>query len=170
MITTFDYNQVFTVILFYTLIYNISLLLFLTLIVQLSNNSLTTTFYLYKLPQESFFTKIFLITLLSMAGVPPLLGFFSKVSIFVVLTNSNFFILFPIFFILLFNGLYFYLQNARLILTNASESDFSLLYITNSNVRFSSTTGLLSLLIVFVLITGPALIEDFLLVTSWIVS
>jgi NADH:ubiquinone oxidoreductase subunit 2 (subunit N) len=59
-----------------------------------------------------------------MAGVPPFWGFFSKIFIFVLLCNSTFFILFTFFFLLLFIGLYFYIQNIRFLNTTVG-ADFN---------------------------------------------
>jgi len=72
---------------------------------------------LYTFPNEALLKDYVVVALLSMAGVPPFSGFFSKLAIFVLLLNSSIFFLFPLLFILLFTGLYFYLQNLRLVLT-----------------------------------------------------
>ena len=60
-----------------------------------------------------FMNLIITIALLSMAGVPPFIGFFSKVFVLVILTSTNLYLLYPLFLILLLVGLYFYMQNVR---------------------------------------------------------
>jgi len=55
-----------------------------------------------------------------MAGVPPFLGFFTKLFIFVIILNASFFLIYWIFFLLLFLGLYFYVQNIRFLNTSYS--------------------------------------------------
>ena len=54
-----------------------------------------------------YFSTVLAIVLFSMAGVPPFLGFFSKLLILILLINSNFFLFYLFFFGLLFFGLYF---------------------------------------------------------------
>ena len=76
---------------------------FLTL--QSFNNFSFNSFYIFSLT----------ILLFSMAGVPPLLGFFSKLLVFVNNINNDFFLLYSILFIVLFLGLYFYIQNIRFL-------------------------------------------------------
>ena len=51
----------------------------------------------------------------SMAGVPPFIGFFSKLFILTLLSNNTFSLLYAFFFVLLFIGLFFYVQNIRFL-------------------------------------------------------
>lgn len=53
--------------------------------------------------------------LFSLAGVPPFIGFFSKVYLLNLLVNQGFFVLYSLFVVLLIVGLYFYVQNIRFI-------------------------------------------------------
>lgn len=61
-----------------------------------------------------FFITVFLF---SLAGVPPFIGFFSKVYLLNLLVTQSFFVLYPLFIILLIFGLYFYVQNLRYLHT-----------------------------------------------------
>ena len=101
-------------------------------------------------------TQILLI--LSMAGVPPFVGFFTKVFIFILLCNSKFFLFFPIFFVLLFIGLYFYTQNIR-FLNSTNNSDFIMpVFIQTRTTSFYFTS---SFPIGFLIIFGFIFLEDF---------
>merc|ERR1712156_521922 len=145
---------VFTIIVFYTVVYNLALTLFFIAITQTSNQHMTSTFYLYNFPQSSLLNKGLMIALFSMAGVPPFIGFFSKLSIFVIILNSFFFVLYIMFFILLFSGLYFYLQNLRLILTSPTRSSIDIFYINDLNVKFSVSTFILFYSLVILILFG----------------
>lgn len=148
------------------MVYNFALTLFFVSLTQIFTGYLTTTFYLYNFPQGSFLSKIVMVALLSMAGVPPFIGFFSKVSIFAILVNSSLFLLFPVFFILLFTGLYFYLQNLRLLLTSTNQLDAKFFYVTELQTRFATQIFLLGYFLLIILLFGIVFIEDLLLYSS----
>ena len=104
------------------LIYNLALYLVFSTLFQVININYKTLYSFLDLGSLNFFSKVLIIALFSMAGVPPFWGFFSKIFIFTLLCNSNFFILFPFFFILLFVGLYFYIQNIRFLNPTAASN------------------------------------------------
>ena len=106
-----------------------------------------------------------IISLFSMAGVPPFWGFFSKIFLFTLLANSNFFILFPFFFILLFIGLYFYIQNIR-FLNSTSGANFT--PIVELNARNVPMYYYLTFTLLFFLTFGVYFTEDLLILTQWI--
>ena len=170
MVSIFDYSQVFTVIIFYMIVYNLALSLFFITINQISNVNMTTTFSFYNIPQGTILSKNVLISFFSMAGVPPFVGFFSKLSIFVIITNSFLYLLFPIFFILLFSGLYFYIQNVRLILTPNSRLTLSSFYNYDIVVRLPHSLASLSYVLSFILIFGVFFIEEFFLYSTWLLA
>jgi NADH:ubiquinone oxidoreductase subunit 2 (subunit N) len=101
-----------------------------------------------------------------MAGVPPFWGFFSKLFIFTLLCNSNFFVLFPIFFLILFIGLYFYIQNIR-FLNSTALSDFK--PIVELNVRNVPMYYYTTLTLLFFLLFGFIFTEDLILLTNWVI-
>ena len=170
MISFVDYSQVFTLVFFYTIIYNLALALFFLTLNQVRNQNATTTFALYSFPQGTTLSKNILVSFFSMAGVPPFLGFFAKISIFVVVTNLYLFVLFPLFFLLLFSGLYFYIQNIRLILTSVDQLSFSNLYPRGLNTRRSVTLTLFAYILTFMLLSGLVYLEDILLYMNWFIS
>jgi NADH:ubiquinone oxidoreductase subunit 2 (subunit N) len=95
-----------------------------------------------------------------MAGVPPFLGFFSKILILILLVNSNFFLFYIFFFGLLFFGLYFYLQNIRFLHSTGLGK------LNYANVGFLRTSSLyytLTVFFLFILIFGFSFMDDFIL-------
>jgi NADH:ubiquinone oxidoreductase subunit 2 (subunit N) len=61
-----------------------------------------------------------LVVLLSLAGLPPLVGFLAKAFIMAFLAKAHFFI-FTAFFVFNLFSLYFYLQSTRLILASSKK-------------------------------------------------
>jgi NADH:ubiquinone oxidoreductase subunit 2 (subunit N) len=98
-----------------------------------------------------------------MAGVPPFCGFFAKVFLFTLLANAHFFVLFPFFFLILFIGLYFYIQNIRFLNSRAG-ADFH--PIIELNLRNSPLYYYLTFTILFFLIFGFIFTEDIILIMS----
>lgn len=82
---------------------------------------------------NSFSLFTLTVLLFSMAGVPPFLGFFSKLLIFVLSINNDFFLLYSLLFIILFVGLYFYIQNIR-FLHSTDYKTFNYPYLLNERV------------------------------------
>ena len=70
----------------------------------------------------NFFNILILTVLLSLSGMPPLLGFIYKFLLFLIITEKNFF-LFLLYFLLINIILtYFYLQNTRFLIKNFSQT------------------------------------------------
>ena len=96
-----------------------------------------------------------------MAGVPPFIGFFSKLFILTLITNNSFTLLYAIFFVVLFIGLYFYIQNIRFLhSTNSGELNYT--YLSN-NERIIPTFYYSTILVLTLIIFGAIYIEDILL-------
>ena len=163
MIFSYDYTQTMLLVLSYMIIYNVTSFLLFSTIMQLVNTNIKTLYSFSALGSSSLFTKLLSLSILSLAGVPPLLGFFSKVFVFVLISNSNLFILFPPFFILLFTGLYFYIQNLRFL---NSTSKSHLVYINELQLRTNFLYFNFSLPLSFFIIFGFCYIDDLLLLAS----
>ena len=103
------------------------------------------------------------VLLFSMAGVPPFIGFFSKLFLIVLLTNSNFFLLYSIFFVTLFLGLYFYVQNIRFLHTT-NHMTVTYTYTPSFNERSNILYYYISLTILIIIIFGFSYIDDLLLI------
>ena len=95
-----------------------------------------------------------------MAGVPPLMGFFSKLLILILLVNTSLSALYFFFFILLFFGLYFYLQNVR-FLYNCGTGRLDYAFI--DSVRRAIIYFYVTALILFVFVVSFAFFDDLIL-------
>lgn len=150
----------------YMFIYNISLtILFWTLF-----NSVLTNFKTLHSFQgftfNSFYLTIITLIIFSMAGVPPFIGFFSKLFILTLLINNSFVLLYTLFFVLLFIGLFFYIQNIRFIhSTNSTETNYTIL---NNNERIIPIYYYITLNFIILLLMGLVYIDDILLIFSWL--
>ena len=98
-----------------------------------------------------------------MAGIPPFWGFFTKVFLFQLLCMTNFSLLYPFFFTLLFLGLYFYIQNIR-FLNASNSSNFTYLY--DQNLRTIPLIYYTLFCLSFVLIFGFIFMDELLIVVS----
>jgi len=115
---------------------------------------------------NSFYLFTITILLFSMAGVPPFIGFFSKLFILTLLLNNSFVILYSVFFIVLFFGLYFYMQNIRYLhSTNSSETPNQYFLTTEKNNPFFYYFTVVTLTTI---ILGLTYIDYLLLIFSWL--
>ena len=102
-----------------------------------------------------------------MAGVPPFLGFFSKLLVFVNNVNNDFFLLYSLLFIILFVGLYFYIQNIRFLhSTNYATMNYT--YLGNERVLLVFTY--FTIWVISFLILGSIAINDIDLFFQWLFS
>ena len=163
MLLNYDSFQTVLLVLVYVLIYNMSsLLLFFTLI-QVSDRNIKTLFSFSYLNVSNIYTKFLSLVMLSLAGVPPLLGFFSKVFIFILVSSAQLISLFIPLFILLFGGLYFYVQNLRFLNSTNASIEYAQL---TSSIRNNTTYFTYALPIVFVIVFGICYIDDLILLSA----
>ena len=164
MLLVNNFVDTLVVVYIYMFIYNIS---FFLIFWTLQNSAISTvkTLYSFKEVKLSFFSlSVFLIVFFSIAGVPPFIGFFSKLLILISLLNSNFALFYVFFFPLLFFGLYFYLQNLKYLLSNTSEKAPSSL----GTLRFNIFYAPIVILVLVFLIFGIFLFDDLTLWFYWI--
>jgi NADH:ubiquinone oxidoreductase subunit 2 (subunit N) len=103
-----------------------------------------------------------------MAGVPPFVGFFTKLFILTLITNNSFTLFYTLFFVTMFIGLYFYIQNIKFLhSTNQRSLNYGYL---NSNERLVPVFFYFLTFVLTVIILGILTIEDILLVFSWLLS
>lgn len=165
----FTYNSIDTtlVLFLYMFIYNISLFIVFLTLYQFINLNFKTIYSFSDLKFNFFFVIALSISLFSMAGVPPFLGFFSKLFILISLINSNFFIFYFFFFSLLFFGLYFYLQNIRFLFsTGTGKLNYSFMI----NLRSTTSYYLIVYIFLFFLIFGFIFLDDLILFFSWMLN
>lgn len=154
------------VILFiYMFIYNVSLVIIFWTLFQFISFNFKTIYSFTDLKFNFYFVTALSITLFSMAGVPPFLGFFSKLLILILLLNSGFFFFYIFFFGLLFFGLYFYIQNIRFLYsTGVGEIN----YANANNIRMSSLYFYVTFTFIFLLIFGFSFMDDIVLYFYWL--
>jgi len=127
------------------------------------NSSFKTLYSFNVFSFESSYLLFLTIFLFSLAGVPPFIGFFSKVYLLNMLVEQSFFLLYSIFIVLLIFGLYFYMQNLRFLHSTNYQNNFKPFLI---NERRSFTLFYYLLFLSFFLINGVFFIEDLLLYFS----
>ena len=165
MLVNYDFFQTLLLVLVYLLIYNLtSFVLFFT-VIQIAKNDVKTLFSFAHLNVLNVYTKTLSIAIMSLAGVPPLLGFFSKVFLFILVSNSKLFSLFLPLFTLLFAALYFYIQNLRFLNSTNQSTDKPVLGLS---FRSNTIYFLLILPLLVFQIFGFCFIDDLLLFSSWI--
>lgn len=148
-------------------IYNLSLISFFWLIFSFMNYNFKTLHSFSGFSLNSFYLFLTTILLFSMAGVPPFIGFFSKLFVLVLLVNSNFFLLYSLFFIVLFLGLYFYMQNIRFLhTTNHVSVDYQQLPLVGE--RVSLTFYYFSVNTLIIIIFGTFYVDDIILFFTWL--
>lgn len=149
----------------YMFVYNLSLISFFWSLFSFININIKTLYTFSEFTQNPFITLNLSILLFSMAGVPPFIGFFSKIFIMVLIVSNYYFIFYFIFFLLLFVGLYFYMQNIR-FLHSTKYKNYKTPYFINE--RVTTVTIYLSIWVLFVLVFGVVYIDDLVLIFSWL--
>lgn len=162
-----NYIDTLVILFIYMFVYNLSLIMVFWTLHQFISFNLKTLYSFNDLKFNYYFTTILSIVLFSMAGVPPFLGFFSKILILIALVNSNFFLFYIFFFGLLFFGLYFYLQNIRFLHSTSSSK------LNYSNIGFMRITSIyytITFFFLFILLFGFAFMDDIVLYFYWLFS
>lgn len=151
-------------------IYNLSLISFFWVFLTFFNHNFKTLHFFSGFTFLPYNVFLISILLFSMAGVPPFIGFFSKLFILLLITNNNYFFIYIFFFLLLLLGLYFYLQNIRFL--HSTKSTFSVsnssLPLMNERVDVLFYYSTLNTLVFLIL--GFIYVDDFLLITTWLFS
>lgn len=146
-------------------VYNLSLFIFFWIFHQFINFNFKTLFSFNDFKLNFFFLSLMTIIIFSLAGVPPFIGFFSKILILISLINSNFFFLYILFFILVFFGLYFYLQNIRFLYSNYNSNiNYSFFLNLKTSILFFSFNSFF----LFFLIFGIFFIDEIIIYFNWI--
>ena len=127
-------------------IYNLAINFLFWTLFQTNTIKLVSINSLSDFKSNFLFLLVITVVLFSIAGVPPFLGFFSKILILTLLLNTGFFALYVFFFILLFFALYFYLQNLRFLYSTVkTKSNFVFL----NDLHVSSMYSISSIFFIF---------------------
>ena len=114
---------------------------------------------------DGFFLISLSISIFSLAGVPPFMGFFSKMFLLNILSDSNMALLYFFLLVVLLLALYFYIQNIRFLhSTNVGYYTISYVY----NERKTLGVNYYLLILIFSLSLGFLLIDDLLLIFTWL--
>lgn len=159
--------DILVILFIYMFIYNLSLMIIFWTLFQFVSFNFKTIYSFNDLKFNFYFVIILSIVLFSIAGVPPFIGFFSKLLILITLVNSGFFLFYIFFFGLLFFGLYFYLQNIRFLYsTGIGSLNYSHIF----NLRISSFYFYTTFFFIFFLIFGFSFLDDLILYFYWILN
>lgn len=151
---------------FYLIVYNFSLFLFFSIFFHFNFKSHSTLNVLEKINSKSFPLFLFSTILISLAGVPPSIGFVSKLMIFVALLESPLAILIFLFFPILMVSLYFYMQNIRFLFSQTPSN-----FVIESPSMLSQPILIsYSILGLILILSGFFIFEDLWLVISWLFS
>ena len=91
----------------YLLTYNLSLIILFWTFHQFIILNFKTIYSFNDLKLDFFFTTVLTLILFSIAGVPPFIGFYSKLLILLLLMNSNFFFFYIFFLVYYFSDFIF---------------------------------------------------------------
>ena len=111
---------------------------------------------------DSFYLFALTIFMFSLAGVPPFIGFFSKLFLINLLLNKNFYYLYFFLFVVLFTGLYFYIQNVRFLHSSNTSNSLKIYFYGQERVSIISLYFII--LNIFFITNGVLFIDDFLLI------
>ncbi len=146
-------------------VYNLTLIGFFWILMSLYSKSYKTLYSLSTFSFESSYLFFLTVFLFSLAGVPPFIGFFSKIYLLDILVDQGFFLLYSVFVVLLIFGLYFYVQNLRFLhSTNLKNSAKPFL----KNERKSIALLYYLLCWCFILCNGIFFTEDLLVYFYWL--
>ncbi len=109
------------------------------------------------------FNFLFLITILSFAGIPPLFGFSIKLIVFLLLINSSISFYLVILAIFNFFALYFYIQNIRYLVSNSPNNYY--IY-ANYFVVLSDVNIFVSIIFFITNILGVLYLSDIIIFSS----
>jgi len=144
--------NIVTYLLLMVMVFSIFFIFQINMVQNLSNLRL--------LNAHKFFSLIIILTFLSLAGIPPLLGFIGKFLLLMVIMCTNNYLLFVFLsFINLFT-LYFYLQNTRFIISKNNSTELNTL---NSVVIFHHKPIILVCFINSINFLGIFIFEDILI-------
>lgn len=160
------FHEVLTIVYSYVFVYNFSVLFMFFTFLQIIMIGFKTLYSFNDLKFNAFLSTTMTLTLFSMAGVPPFMGFFTKLLLLIAAINSKFVFYFLFFFILLFLGLYFYLQNLRFVYSTGQRIKNAINYAMQLNMRTPIVYVYYSCISSFYLLFGFLFLDDTVLYFS----
>lgn len=111
--------------------------------------------------KTNIFIKISLtLLLLSLAGLPPLVGFLTKILILSLATSSLAFLNYIIFFIFIFIFLYFYIQNLKFIFSS-NHNELNYIYF-NTQIKNNNNLTLMLNISILIILFNIFILDDFI--------
>lgn len=147
-------------------IYNLSIISLFWVFFSFISVDIKTLYSLSIFSFDSFILFFLTVLIFSLAGVPPFIGFFSKLFLLNLLINKNFYYLYFYLFIILLVGLYFYVQNIR-FLHSSNLHNSTKIYLFGSE-KTQVLFSYVALLNAFLISNGVVYLDDILLIFTWI--
>ncbi len=160
----YNYYDILIYTILYLFFYNISLVLLFIFIWTSSFFYIKTLNNLKEFNNNSYKKYSLLILFLSIAGIPPFVGFFFKLNLISLIGNSSFLLLFLLFFFL-FAVLFFYLQNVKYLLIPIN---FEYYIYSINDLKTSLTYIYLVSFILFFITFGLLFLDDFYVFIYWL--
>ena len=159
----FILNYSFSILLINIIVYIFLVFIVFVMVFNLNISFFKTILNFKGVSVNSFFLIGFILTLLSLAGMPPLLGFSSKFLLIILYFKSNQFFLFTIFFTLNIFMIYFYIQNIRFL---QKKTLLNLIRVSNNFAFYDNRLLLLLTFFNFINFFGILYFEEFLIFSS----
>ena len=153
--------------LLYFFIYNLSVLSVFWLFITFFRSSLVYNFSMINFNLSIFFKSFLIIIFLSLSGLPPFIGFLSKILVIVLLAPIGFVYTYVFIFIIFIFLLYFYIQNLKIILSESYYSGQFIFY--KGQLRFRNSSILCLNVFAFFTCFSLFLFDDLILLIEWAV-
>ncbi len=152
----------------YMFIYNLSVIGLFWVFFSFVNSDIKTLYSFSLFSFDSFHLFFITILIFSLAGVPPFVGFFSKLFLLNILINKNLYYLYFLLFVIILVGLYFYVQNVRFLHSSNSKNTSKIYWQGSEKVQI--IFAYFALVSAFTITNGVIYLDDLLLVFTWLFS
>lgn len=146
----------------YMFIYNLSVIGLFWVFFSFVNSDIKTLYSFSLFSFDSFYLFFLTVLIFSLAGVPPFMGFFSKLFLLNILVNKNFYYLYFLLFVIILLGLYFYVQNIR-FLHSSNLKNANRIYWQGSE-KVQVMFSYFALVNAFIVCNGVVYLDDLLLI------
>lgn len=151
----------------YLTVYNFTLMLLIWILLSVLIFKFKTLHSFNNFSFSSYHIFLITVILFSVSGVPPFMGFFTKLLVFVLNIANSFFLFYTLFFIIVFISLYFYMQNIR-FLHSTNYNTVQIPYMINERIILNFYY--LSNFSLILLIGGFVIFDDISLIFLWLLN
>lgn len=158
-------DLLYTYLILYFLIYNLNILCFM-ISLNIFSNKIKTLSQLTFLNDWKINKVVILAILFTIAGIPPFIFFFFKITFIYYLINISLYLVILLYLILLIS-IYFYISNVRYLLSYSinTVTDFPASILINSYVYYYY-----SIFVGFLNIMGIFFLDDIIIIVSYILQ